>query len=112
LHLDRSPQFIQGPFDLKDGSHVPHCKIRWESIPAAKTPEESKSNDIVTVEINMEKRTVTGLHITSQKIWRTPPKVDVEPQLERDYKQRLNGTMFIRTNAPASLPKWNATGPQ
>lgn len=102
LHVDRPPQFIQGPSDLKDGNHIPHCKMRWESIPDPKTPEESKDNDIVTVEINMEKKTITGLHIVSRKIWRTPPKVDMEPELEKDYKQRSKlGSMFIRTNAPA-----------
>jgi hypothetical protein len=97
------PKSVTGPYDTKDGNHVPHCQIRWESIPEPKSPEESKSNDIVTVEINMEKKTITGLHIASQKIWRTPPNVDIQPQLERDYKKQMGGTMFLRTNAPASL---------
>jgi hypothetical protein len=106
LGCDAPPKSVTGPYDTKDGHHVPDCQIRWESIPEPKTPEESKDNDIVTVEINMEKKTITGLNITSRKIWRAPPKVDVEPQLERDFKkQKIGGSMFIRTNAPASLPK-------
>jgi hypothetical protein len=105
LGCDGPPNSLRGPDNTKDGHHVPHCQIRWERYPEPKTADEQASNDVVTVEINMEKKTVTGLHIASRKIWKAPPKIGVEPELERDYKKRLSGTMFIRTNAPASLPK-------
>ena len=106
LGCDGPPRWFTGPYDTKDGHHVPHCQMRWERYPEPKTREEQVDNDLVTVEINIEKKTITGLGISSRKIWQTPPKLDVEPILEKDFKkQKIGGSMFIRTNAPASLPK-------
>jgi hypothetical protein len=103
LGCDRSPTSFTGPYDTKDGHHVPHCQIRWERYPHPKSSEEQAGNDFVTVEINMDKKTVTGLSIASRKIWKSGPKVDVEPELEKDYKKRPIGTMFVRSNAPPSI---------
>jgi len=106
LGCDAPPKSFNGPYDTKDGRYVPGCQMRWESIPDARTAEESKNNDIVTVEIDMNKKTVVGLHITSKKVWRAPPKLSVQPELEKDFKQRTKlDSMFIRTNAPPTLTK-------
>ncbi|MBP7827828.1 MAG: hypothetical protein BWX84_02749 [Verrucomicrobia bacterium ADurb.Bin118] len=106
LGCDAPPKSVTGPHDTNDGHHVPHCQIRWERYPAPKTAEEQAGNDVVTVEINMEEKTVAGLSAISKKLWKSPPKLSVEPELESDYKNRNKlGSMFIRTNAPASLPK-------
>jgi hypothetical protein len=99
------PKSVTGPHDTKDGHHVPHCQIRWERYPEPQTAEEQASNDVVTVEINMEKKTVTGLSVISKKLWKSPPKVGVEPELERDFQKRNKlGSMFVRSNAPPSVP--------
>ena len=106
LGCDGPPRRFTGPYDMKDGHHVPHCQMRWERYSETKTREEQVGNDCVTIEINMAKKAITGLTIASRKIWQTTPKLGVEPILEKDFKkQRIGGTMFIRTNAPASLPK-------
>ena len=106
LGCDASPQSVTGPYDTKDGHHVPDCQIRWERYPEPKTAEEQASNDVVTVEINMGKKTVIGLSMISQKLRKTPPKLGVEPELEKDYKIRTKlGSMFSRTNAPTTVPK-------
>lgn len=105
LGCDMPPKAFTGPYDTKEGHHVPHCQIRWERYPEPKSQQEQTDNDVVTVEINMEKKTVTGLSVISQKLRHSPPKMDVEPELEKDYRKRMGGTMFVRTNAPASVPK-------
>lgn len=104
MACDVPPKWFTGPYDTKDGHHVPHCQMRWERYPEPKTADEQANNDFVTVEINMDKKTVTGLTIASRKIWKPPPKLSAEPELEKDYKKRMSGTMFIRTNAPQKLP--------
>ncbi|MDH7503116.1 MAG: hypothetical protein QHJ82_10480 [Verrucomicrobiota bacterium] len=106
LGCDGPPNFFRVAGDTKDGHHVPHCEMRWERSPEPKNAERQASNDVVAVEINMERKTVTGLSISSRKIWKAPPKLDTEPELERDYQKRNKfGSMFIRTNAPATPPK-------
>jgi hypothetical protein len=105
LGCEAPPKSVTGPYDTKDGHHVPACQVRWERYAEPKTAAEQASNDVVTVEINMERKSVTGLSVISKKLWKAPPKLDVEPVLQRDYKKAMNGTMFIRSNAPASLQK-------
>jgi hypothetical protein len=102
LHADGPPSVFQGPVDLKNGSHIPYCEIRWES-PEPKTLEEQKNRDSLEFQINLEKKTVVGMAIVSGKIKGTPPKIGVEPELESDYQKRMGGKMFGRTNAP---PHW------
>jgi len=104
LHAEDSPSLMQGPFDTNDGHHIPYCEIRWES------PEEMDSlghnvSDYLEFQINMEKKTVVGMSIASRKIWGPDPKIDVEPELESDYKKRIQGKMFVRTNVPSHYPQ-------
>lgn len=102
LACDVSPRSFYGPQDLKDGKHIPYCKIQWERYAEAEVTSRAMqtNNDIVTIEINMEKKTIVGLHFTSRKIWRDPPQVDVEPVMESDVKKHKFGPMFKKTNAP------------
>jgi hypothetical protein len=104
LHADGPPTLVQGPFDLKDGHHVPHCKVEWEKYWGTNAPPgEAPGGSSLHVEINLEKKIVTGLTIVSSRIRRPLPKVDIEPELESDYQKRMKpptGKMFIRTNAP------------
>jgi hypothetical protein len=48
------------------------------------------------------------IHTSSRKIWRTQPKIDVEPQLESDYQKRIGGKIFVRINAP---PRFSSSSP-
>jgi hypothetical protein len=104
LGCDVPPRYFTGPYDLKNGNHVPDCQMRWERYTEPKNYDEQHNNDSVTVEVNMEKKTIIGISIVSQKIWRDPPKVDVVPELESDFKKHSFGPMFKRTNAPPRLP--------
>jgi hypothetical protein len=105
LACDVSPRYFTGSQDIK-GLHIPYCQMRWERYAKVTTREEQTNNDAVAIEINMDKKTVVGLHLASRKIWRDPPKIDVEPVLERDFKKPpQTGPMFKRTNAPPAMPQ-------
>jgi hypothetical protein len=104
LGCDVPPRSFTGPTDTKDGHHVPHCQMRWQRYANVETKEQQDDNDIVSMEINMEKKTVTGISIISKKVWRDQPKVSVEPVLESDFKKQQFGPMFKRSNAPPRLP--------
>jgi hypothetical protein len=99
LHADGQPTATQGPFDTNDGHHVPYYEIRWEKV--AETEEERNDAASLTFQVNMEKKSLIEMSIISRKIWQPDPKIDVVPELESDYHKRIQGKMFIRTNAPA-----------
>lgn len=105
LGCDVPPRSFRGPEDTKDGHHVPDCQMRWERYAEVTTKEQQDDNDIVSFEINLDKKTVIGLNIISKKIWREQPKVDVEPVLESDFRKHQFGPMFIKSNAPSQLPR-------
>jgi hypothetical protein len=103
FNADQPPSSLTGPFDLKDGNHAPYCEIRWEEK-VKSAAEETNRNDLA-FQINLQKKTVVGMSINSRKIWRPDPKIDVAPELESDYRQRIQGKMFVRTNAPAQYQR-------
>ena len=102
LHADGPPTKLEGPFDLADGHHVPHCRVEWEEPWETNAPGHEPGAGL-HFEINLEKKTVTGVLLGTKKAWRRPPRVDVEPELESEYQKRVklhSGKMFTRTNAP------------
>jgi hypothetical protein len=103
LGCDIPPWQVNGPIDLNNGHHVPHYQMRWNRYSAPTNADEQHNNDYVTVEVDMQKKVVTGIAIVSRKIWRESPKVDVVPQTEREFKKNQFGPMFKRTNAPTRL---------
>jgi hypothetical protein len=103
LGCDVPPKWFTGPYDTKDGKHVPHCQMRWERYPEAKTEDEHRNNDYVSFEINMEKKTVTGISISSSKIVQPSPRVDVVPELESEFRKKNSAKIFVRSNAPPSI---------
>ncbi len=102
-HADTTPQ-LEGPWNLKRGGHIPQCRVIWEPI----KDQDDSGYSKVAVEINAEKKTVVGLSLIFSRTNNigTPLKVDVEPELETDFRKRTKvGGMFIRSNAPPTLPK-------
>ena len=102
LHVDVPPTLVQPPGDFH-GHHIPHFQIRWDA------PEELDSTGHnltvhVAVEINLDKKSFTGMSIISGKIQRPPPKIDVEPELESEFRKKHSVQMFVRTNAPPRFP--------
>jgi hypothetical protein len=98
---DTAPE-IRGPYDPKIGGHVPYCQLVWEPI----KDEDSEGYSRVRVEINTQDKRVVGLYLgfaRTNKIG-TSLKVDVEPELESDYRKRTGVKLFIRSNAPPRIP--------
>jgi hypothetical protein len=102
LHVDVPPTSVQLPFDYQ-GYHIPHFQMKWETSETNSVGEDLSVS--LHFEMNLEKKTFTGMTLISRKLRRPPPKVDVEPELEKDSKKHSIGTMFIRSNAPSILKK-------
>jgi hypothetical protein len=79
--------------------------MRWQRYTEPKNYGEQTNNNYVSIEINMQKKTLTGIAISGRQIWRDPLKIDVPTELEKDFKKRSLGTAFKRTNAPPMLPE-------
>lgn len=94
LHADVAPNSIEGSYDLKEG-HFPYCQIKWTT--KAETPEEMKDFSSLTFQINMVSKSIMGMSIISRKLWQPNPQIDVQPELESDYRSRIQS----HTNVPA-----------
>ena len=93
LHADVSPYSVEGSYDLKEG-HFPYCQIRW--MTKAETPEEMIDSSSIKFQINMTDKSIIGMSIFSKKIQLPNPKIDVQPELESDYRKRIQS----HTNVP------------
>jgi hypothetical protein len=96
---DETPK-IEGPSNLKTGEHIPYCRVAWR-----KTGTSDGYSD-VHVDINTQEKTVVGLYLNFARTHHigTPIEVNVEPELESEFRKRTKANLFIRTNAPPRLP--------
>lgn len=96
---DTTPE-QQGPSELNGVGHIPYCRIRWHN------EDSDDSYSDVHLDINTQDKIVVGLSILFARTNRVgiPLKVDIEPELESDYRKRTKVNMFIRTNAPPHVP--------
>lgn len=99
LNADRPPETFSGPYSYK-GKTVPFCNIDWQD----------ESNNFINININAEKKQIVRLSLISTNCWRPDPKLSVEPELESDYRKRMQGRIFVNTNAPKHWPGY-ATNP-
>lgn len=90
---------------MNDGGHIPQCRVIWQPV----KDEESDGYSTVKVDINTQDKALVGMYLwfarTNRARLGTTVKVDVEPELESEFRQRTKATMFIRTNAPSRLPQ-------
>ena len=96
---------LEGPWDLKDGGHIPQCRVIWEPV----KDEDSADYSIVKVEINTQDKLLVGMYLwftrTNRMRLGASVKVDMEPELESEFCQRTKAKMFVRTNAPPRVPR-------
>jgi hypothetical protein len=91
------PDWFEGPVKSIVGL-LPYCSIKWEH-------PENEFNKF-SVEVDMQSKKVVGLFVDFDvEFAKTnnlshPQKVDIIPELERDFKKRNTNQLFIRTNAP------------
>lgn len=58
----------------------------------------------VQFDIDLTHRQVVGATLISQEFMRPLPRIASKPELESDYQKRIQGRMFVRTNAASHLP--------
>ena len=94
------PTEFEGPPEFQSHT-VPQCRVEWNT---SDEDEKIFGRQIVRVIVNAETKQILYFYLSSTNAWRTPPKIDVEPELESDFRKRTQGTMFIRSNAPPRRP--------
>ena len=92
LHADVAPTSFEGGNVLPQGP-FPYCQIKWRK--EAKTIEEKADASAITVQVNMQDKTLLGLTVISPKVRQPEPDIEPKPELESDYRKRMQGT-----NAP------------
>src|SRR6185437_8589180 len=92
LYTDVPPSSIKGPFDTKDGHHIPYCEIRWSHD--APSEAERTNSAYLEFQINLDKRSVVGMDIASPFIWRPNPQIDVVPETESEFRKRNSPKMY------------------
>ena len=104
FHMGEPPTIFNAPHDNKQLGHIPFCRIEWKS-PDPKNQEELDQSYDIRFDIDMHRKQVTGMYLSSRKFWRSDPKIDIVPELESEFRKRTQNKMFIRTNAPPHFSK-------
>jgi hypothetical protein len=101
---DTTPE-LDGPSDLKQGGHIPYCKVTW----APDQDKDPAGYSEVRVLINTQEKSLLGMSLSFTQTNRmkigSPLKIEVEPELESDYRGRTKATLYFNTNAPQRLPR-------
>lgn len=92
------PTRTTGPYDSKDGHHIPYTEIEWEN----KNTNMDNSYSI-RGQVDLEHKKLIALSIISRKAWKPNPPVSITPELESDFRKRAMKPMTLNTNAPAHL---------
>lgn len=82
------------------GKSIPFCRVEWN---------HDDAEDIVLIDVNVQTKQIVGFSLVSTNAWRPDPKLGVKPELESEYRKRIQGNMFIRTNAPPRPPRKRVT---
>lgn len=93
--LKKEPTEAQGPEKYKNNT-IPHYKIRWQ------TPESTRPRCVVEVCIDGEQSQVTSIFVSGATFWRAPPKIDIIPELESEYRKRVTEEKQIQERDPPS----------
>jgi hypothetical protein len=102
FNLNNNPTRIEGSFDVKQLGHIPFCRVVWES-PESTTVEERMKSFSVRFDVDLGKRQIVGMSLSGTNFFRASPEIDVQTELESDYKKRIKSKMFIRTNVPPHI---------
>ena len=97
IGADDPPKQFEGPYNPDDypDTVIPLCSVEWR---------DRKTRNYVTIGIDAGKKQILHMSLSGPYFERPNPRLPVEPELERDYRKRTEGKMFIRTNAPPRLP--------
>lgn len=98
FHVDRQPTNLEGPYENKKLGHIPCCKVEWNS-PEATSQEEFDLSCKIRFDIDLQQKQVVGMTLVSKRFFRPDPKIDIVPELESDYRKRIQN----HTNAPVHI---------
>jgi hypothetical protein len=109
FNLDAAPTRLEGPYDTKKLGHIPFCRVEWDN-PAVDTDEKRAGQiSLVQFDIDLQRKQIVGMGLSSTNFWRPNPQIDVVPETELDYRKRIQGKMFVRSNAPIHFVPNNRT---
>jgi hypothetical protein len=103
LHMNLPPSEFENAVD-SENRQLAYCRIHWEN--PQDQPEGNSLEDYqLEFDIDLQAKQLVGASLMNKKFIRPLPKIDIAPELESDYRQRVQGKMFVRTNAPAQLQR-------
>ncbi|MDH7502932.1 MAG: hypothetical protein QHJ82_09540 [Verrucomicrobiota bacterium] len=89
--LRKKPSEVRGPKRFKEHI-IPHYRITWKA--------KDRGQGTVDVHVDGERGIVTGLFTASTNLWRSPPTIPVQPELESHYRRRLMEGQEIHRREP------------
>ena len=102
FQVNGPPTFFQGSHDNKKLGHIPYCRVQWET-PEPQSQAELDRSYHIRFDIDMQRKQVVGMSLIGKKFSRPDPKIEVAPELEADYRKRIQGKMSMNTNAPGQF---------
>ncbi|HVU27045.1 MAG TPA: hypothetical protein VHG71_04835 [Verrucomicrobiae bacterium] len=105
FHLNDAPTSFELASDNQKNRYA-YCRVDWES-----TDEEQNNIYQIQFDIDVRQKRVVGATLISKEFMRPLPQIDIKPELESDYQKRIQGKMFIRTNAPTQLNQSSQSPP-
>lgn len=105
FHVNETPTRIEGSFDVDKLGHVPFCRVIWES-PEAATSEERQKSYSVRFDMDLQKKQIVGMSLSGTNFFRPSEQVDVKPEMESDYRKRIQHSLNVGTNMPPPIKKY------
>jgi len=96
IHMDKPQSEFENALDGENKRYA-YSQIDWDS------PEDVQgtTNEYhLEFDINMQKKQIVGVTLIGKEFMRPLPQTDVTPELESGYQKRIQGKMFLNTNAP------------
>jgi hypothetical protein len=105
FHVNELPAF-ETAMDNQN-RHYAYCRVDWENPEIEEQGTEEKQPDIYQIQFDIDtlRKQVVGVTLIGKKFMQPLPKIDVQPQLETDYRKPASFKMFVRTNAPLIIRK-------
>ena len=99
FQLHRPPTRFQGPADVERiGGHIPFCRVEWDS-PESTVQSMLGLNFSIQFDVDMQRKQIVGMNLSSRRFSRPEPKVTVVPEIETNYQAAGAAGQLMRTFA-------------
>jgi len=92
LMTTNRPTTLEGPREWR-GHILPYYWVEWKWA-------TGDSEHTVIFNVDGQQGKVTRFSAASTNLWRTPPSIDVVPELESEYRKRVMGNQQIHRREP------------